>query len=291
MLLFQTMKQKAKFVNYISAYSTFEIKLFTDAIKLCKFYLDETHLINILGKKEHVNVQEFKDIADDSLDITIESSNGDIETKFGKVLTITQILQYAGSSMTPEQLGSIIKQLPYGNKDEIFNPLTLNYDTASNIILALDRGENPIVPKYAKVDFILDAVVSRTVKSDFTLLDQQVQQNYQALISQLEQVKSSQVLQAQQAAQGLIPASGFLTTVNASWKNPARESRTHQGSVRCSKLASTEVKPTRYFCTRARTAGTASASRNWYTVHSRTTTYRAASSRSIVCQQKNKKLL
>ena len=220
LLLFQTMKQKAKFVNYMDNYANFEKAMFTDIIKLCKHYLDDTHLIKIMGKKEAVNIAEFKDIDDDSLDITVENSNGDIETKFGKVLTITQIMQYAGSSMTPEQLGTLIKQLPYGNNEEIFNPLTLNYDTATNIILAMDRGEQPYIPQYADIDFMLKAISGRTVKGDFSLLPPQVQQQYIALIQQLEQVKSGQLLQAQQAAQGMIPAGGFLTTVNASWKNP-----------------------------------------------------------------------
>ena len=221
MLLFATMKQKAKFVNYVGAYEEFEKEMFTDILRLCKYYLDEGHLIKIVGKTDYVNIAEFKDIDLDSMDVKVVASNGDIETKFGRVLTLTQILQYAGSSMTPDQIGTIIKQLPYGNKDEIFSPLTINYDTAVNIILALDRGEMPQVPKYGDTDYLLKAIQSRTVKADFVLLAPQVQQSYYIVIQQLEQIKSSQMLQVQQAAAGNIPSGGFLTTVNASWTNPS----------------------------------------------------------------------
>jgi cellobiose-specific phosphotransferase system component IIB len=215
------MKQKAKFVNYVGAYEEFEKEMFSDILKLAKFYLDEGHLIKIVGKTEYVNIAEFKDVDLDSMDVKVVASNGDIETKFGKILTLTQVLQYAGSSLSPDQIGTIVKELPYGNKDEIFSPLTINYDTAVNIILALDRGELPNVPKYGDTDYLLRAIQSRTVKADFILLAPQVQQNYAQVIQQLEQTKSAQMLQVQQAAAGNIPSGGFLTTVNASWQNPS----------------------------------------------------------------------
>jgi cellobiose-specific phosphotransferase system component IIB len=221
MLLFSTMKQKAKFVNYVGAYEEFEKEMFSDILKLCKYYLDESHLIKIVGRTEYVNIAEFKDVDLESMDVKVVASNGDIETKFGKVLTLTQVLQYAGSSLSPDQIGTIVKQLPYGNKDEIFSPLTINYDTAVNIILSLDRGEMPKVPKYGDTDYLLRAIQSRTVKADFILLAPQVQQNYDQVIQQLEQTKSAQELQIQQAAAGMIPSGGFLTTVNASWQNPS----------------------------------------------------------------------
>ena len=122
--------------------------------------------------------------------------------------------------MEPEQIGQLIKQLPYGNKSEIFNPLTVNYDTAVNIVLGLDRGEMPEVPQYSNIDYILKALANRTVQSDFRYLPPNVVNNYWTLIKQLENIKSQQMLQAQQAQQGMIPMSGFLVTCNASMEGP-----------------------------------------------------------------------
>lgn len=219
-LMHKSMSQRAVFVNHTEAYEQFEKKLFTKALRLAKHYLDESHVIKIIGKKEAVNVAEFKRSSDDGYDITVESGNGDMETMFGQMIMTSQVLQYAGSTMSPEQIGQLIKNLPYANKSETFNTLTLNYDTASNMILSLDRGVKPNIPTYGNIDFYLQALTSRTVRSDFMHLPQQVQMLYQQCIQQLNMVKSSQALQVQQAQQGMIPASGFLTTVNASWKNP-----------------------------------------------------------------------
>lgn len=219
-ILYKSMSQKASFVNYVERYEEWEKELFTDSLRLAKHYLTDDHIIKIAGKKEQVNIPEFRESSDDGYEISVEASNGDVETKFGRMFMTSQVLQYAGSSMNPEQIGQLIKNLPYGNKEEIFSTLTLNYDTATNIILALDRGEQPMIPTYGDTDFYLKALTSRTVKADFKYLPQQVQMQYQATIQQLNMIKSSQMLQVQQAEQGMIPASGFLTTINASWKNP-----------------------------------------------------------------------
>ena len=220
-LLHRSMSQKAAFVPYISKWEQFETELFRDALKLAKAYLTPLHVIKIVGKKDAVNIEEFKGIDDDGYDIRVEASSGDVETKFGKLLTVSQTLQYAGSSMTSEQIGQLVKQLPYGNSDEVFNTLTIGYDTAVNTILALDRGDTPVISQYGDNAYLLKALTNRIVQSDFRFLGQNVQAAYAKHIQQLEMLQSQQTLQAQQAAQGMIPASGFLTTVNASWKNPS----------------------------------------------------------------------
>jgi len=220
-LLFSTMKQRAKFVNYVAAYESFEIDLFSAILQLSKHFLTEENMIRIVGKSEMVNIQEFQAIDVENLNVKVVASNADLETKFGKIISISQILQYAGSSMTQDQIGTLVKQLPYANKDEIFNPLTINYDTAVNMILALDRGETPNVPIYGDTDYLLKAIQGRTVKADFNALPPQVQSNYTGTIRQMEQIKAQQALQIQQAQAGMIPAGGFLVTVNASQANPS----------------------------------------------------------------------
>lgn len=219
-LLFKSMSQRSIFSFYLEQWEDFEKKLFSDAIKLAKYYYTEDHVVKIVGKKERVNIAEFKNISDDGFDIVIEESNGDIETKYGKLLTITNVLQYAGGRLSPEQIGQLVSDLPYANKDKVFNSMTTNTDLVENILLALDRGEQPIIPKFANVDLILTALINRTVQADFNSLDAQKQMLYIQYIQQLEQMKAQQQLQMQQAQQGLIPASGFLTTINASMKNP-----------------------------------------------------------------------
>lgn len=219
-LLYRSITQKAVFTPYLEKYEAFEKEVFKCALALARGYLTDFNMIKVVGKKEAVNIQAFKAMATDAYDIKIEATSSDTETRFGKILTTIQTLQYAGNNMEPEQIGQLIKQLPYGNKSEIFNPLTVNYDTAVNIVLGLDRGEMPEVPQYSNIDYILKALANRTVQSDFRYLPPNVVNNYWTLIKQLENIKSQQMLQAQQAQQGMIPMSGFLVTCNASMEGP-----------------------------------------------------------------------
>ncbi len=219
-LLYRSITQKAVFTPYLEKYEAFEKDVFKCALALARGYLTDFNMIKVVGKKEIMNVQAFKQMPVDAYDIKIEATSSDTETRFGKILTTIQTLQYAGNNMEPEQIGQLIKQLPYGNKAEIFNPLTVNYDTAVNIVLALDRGEMPEVPQYSNIDYILKALANRTVQSDFRFLPPNIVNNYWTLIKQLETIKSQQLLQAQQAQQGMIPMSGFLVTCNASIQGP-----------------------------------------------------------------------
>jgi len=219
-LLYKSMSQRGIYAFYLEQWEDFEKKLFTDAIRLAKHYYTEDHIVKIVGKKEKVNIAEFQETADDGFDIVVEESNGDIETKYGKLLTITNVLQYAGGRLSPEQIGQLVNDLPYANKDKVFNAMTTNVDLVENMLLALDRGEQPIIPKFGNIDLMLSALTNRTVQADFVSLDAEKQMLYQQYIQQLEQMKAQQQLQMQQAQQGLIPASGFLTTINASMKNP-----------------------------------------------------------------------
>ena len=225
-LLHQSITQKAVFVPYVSKFEEFEKQVMTAALKLARAYLTPHHMIRIVGKKETVNIDAFKNLEDSSYDVKVEATSEDVETKFGRILTTTSILQYAGSNMSPEQVGQLTKNLPYGNKKEVFNTLTLNYDTAVNIILSLDRGVAPYVPQYANLDYILSAITNRMVQADFPYTSPEVQQLYAQLVQGIEQAKAQQAVQAQQASMGAIPADGFLVTCQASVEKPTGQGGT-----------------------------------------------------------------
>jgi hypothetical protein len=162
----------------------------------------------------------------------MESTDEDVESKFGRILSITQILQYAGSGMSSDQVGQLIKNLPYGNKKEVFNTLTVNYDTATNMILALDRGTAPYIPQYANLDYLLAALTNRTVQADFPQLPQEIQAGYIQTIQNMEKIKSEQMLQVQQAQMGQIPMDGFLITCNASVDMPDSNGNVKQQRIK-----------------------------------------------------------
>jgi hypothetical protein len=220
LMLFESMKRKKKYAKYVEKYERFEVEIFTDALKMAKVYLNENHMIKIVGQQEKLNIAEFKKIDDSGFQVKVEAMSGDIETRFGKVLTTVQILQYAGSSLQPDQIGTLIKQLPYGNSEQIYDPLTTNYDSSVNDILAMDRGIRRDAKPFDNHSYMLDAFMNRIRKTDFEALPDEVKSLYQNRISQHEQFIKQQKEEAQRANQGNIPTDGFLTTVNASWQNP-----------------------------------------------------------------------
>lgn len=220
-MLFAAMKDKKKFVKYVNKYGRFEVDIFKLALKMAKQYLNEKHVIKIAGKKEAVNILEFKRMDDNGFEIRLETSNGDIESQFGKMLSLTHVLQYAGSSLEPEQIGQVIKSLPYGNESRALDTLTLKSSNAENLILALDRGEYIQTKKYDDHEFILKALYNRIKSSDFSTLPPEIQEMYAMKIGEQEQFFEMQKREIEQVNMGMIPSGGFLTTVNASWFNPS----------------------------------------------------------------------
>jgi len=218
-MLFAAMKDKKKFVKYVNKYGRFEVQIFKTALKMAKQYLSADNMISIAGKKEAINIEEFKTMEDNGFEFKVESSTGDIESKFGKVLSLTHVLQYAGSSLDPAQIGQVIKSLPYGNDARAFNTITVKSDNAENLLLSLDRGEYIPTLKHDDHEFMLQALYNRIKSSDFVTLPQEVQALYEQKIIEQEDALAMMNQQLQQSQMGAIPAGGFLTTVNASWFN------------------------------------------------------------------------
>lgn len=219
-LLFRAMKHKKKFVKYVQKYERFEIEIFKTALQLAKKYLSPAHIIRIAGKSEAVNIEEFKDQSDEGFEIKVVPQSGDIEDKFGKVLSITQTLQYAGGQLTPDQIGTLIRNIPFGNSEQIFKKLTVHSDNVNNNILALDRGEFPMPRPFDKHDLMIDGLSGRMAQSDFRFLDPRVQEAYRQKLLMHEQLFVNQNQLIEQSKMGMIPTGGTLTTINTSLVNP-----------------------------------------------------------------------
>ena len=219
-LLFRSMKEKKKFVKYVSKYERFEVELFKKILQMAKSYLGPEHLIRVAGRAEAVNIPEFKKLSDHGFQIKVIPQSGDVETKFGKLLSLTQVMQYAGSSLQPDQLGAIIRELPTGNKEQAFSSLTIDSDNMKNDILAMDRGEFVPVNPYDNHQYYIQAITHRQKKSDFKFLPPQMQQLYFNKLAAHESSFQEQQQALQQQSMGMVPQGGFLTTVNASWMNP-----------------------------------------------------------------------
>lgn len=232
--LFQSMKQKKKFVAYAEKFGDFLVEVWEIILALAKEYLDEDALIPMIGRSERVNIAEFKSSDPLCYKIKVEQSVDDIETKMGKQLTINQMLQYVGSNLAKDEIGQLLRLSPYVNEELMFEDLTLNYDTATNDILALDRGQYRPPQMYQDHSYMIRKLTGRMSKSDFEFLPPQIQQLYQRKIDAHNQMKMQEIQQIKQAESELIPTGGYMVTcdfyIQKDPNNPSKVERVRMPS-------------------------------------------------------------
>lgn len=211
--IYRSAKQKQKFSLYSEKYESFLVDVFFKVLKLKKMYMSESSYIRVAGKTEVVNIPEFKSMDDLSYEIRLDLQSEDMDSKFARQMNLNQVLQYSGSSMGKEELGQLLRDMPYANATGITSELTMEVENAENDILALDRGEWVEPKENDSHDYLLRKLTNRTKKSDFKILPIQVQQMYQQKISIHSEIKARQAQELQRAQAGLIPTSGSLVPV------------------------------------------------------------------------------
>lgn len=211
-LLFRSARQKKKFQRYIKRYEKFLIEIVHLYLRLAKIHLPDDAVIFAVGKNEQVNIPEFRQYPDTSYEINIEAQADDIESKLGKQLVLNHVLQYVGPNMKPDDIGKLMRQMPYANFEESFDDLTIDYDSVQNDMLALDRGEQPPVNQYDNHIYCIKRLTGRTRKADFKFLSPQIQQSYLGKIGLHQQFEAANAQAIQRAQSGFIPSGGYLVT-------------------------------------------------------------------------------
>jgi hypothetical protein len=214
MLLFRSGRDKKKFQRYIKRYEKFLIELVKLYLKLAKIHLTDDALIMAVGKSEQINISEFRKYSDICFEVNVEAQADDIETKLGKQLALNHTLQYVGNQLKPDDIGKIIRQMPYVNTDQSFDDLTIDFDSTQNDILALDRGEKPPIGQYDNHIYAIKRLSLRMRKPDFKFMDTQIQKNYEQKISMHQDFEAKRVQEVQRMEQGFIPTSGALISVD-----------------------------------------------------------------------------
>lgn len=230
-LLFRAAKQKKKFQRYIARYEKFLVELVTLYLKLAKIHLPDDAVIWAIGKNEQVNIEEFRQLPDTCYEVNIEAQSDDIETKLGKQVVLNHALQYVGPQLKPDDVGKLLKQMPFANFDESFDDMTLDYDSSVNDMLALDRGERPPVNQYDNHVYCIKRLTSRTRKPDFRFLPPEVQKNYQDKIVLHQQMEANNQAAIQRAQSGFIPTSGYLVTCDFYMPDPNDPTKTKRAKI------------------------------------------------------------
>lgn len=209
-MLFRNMREKKKFSLYAEKWEEFLKEQCRIALKLCKRFYPDDVAIKILGRKEQVNIAEWKKAEDLDLQVVLEPSTEDIESKMGRQLALNHIVQYAGQSMAQQDLGKILCAMPYVNDDMMLQDLKLDYQSVTNDILRLERGQ-PVKPrKYENHQYIVQRLTARTKEADYEFLPTQIQALFEQTIQAHEQIINQQAQQQAAANAGFIPSGGYL---------------------------------------------------------------------------------
>lgn len=220
-MLHRSIRDKQKFSIYSQKFEQFLVDKATITLKLAKEFLPDDCLIPAIGRSEIVNIQEFRNTDPLCYQIKLEPGDETAEALVGKQLALTQILQYVGSNLKPEQIAVVARAMPFGNAEEAFAEFLIDNDNAKNDILALDRGEVPQPDPNENHEYIIKRLTNRMKQADFKYLDPQIQQNYYMVRQQHDQLMAEQAQKIKMMESQLIPTGGALITCDMYVPDPA----------------------------------------------------------------------
>ncbi len=209
-LLFRSLKQKAKFGQYGEKFGQYLVDRWELTLKLAKLYLPDDAVIMAVGKSEAINISEFKNTTPLNHQIKIVEMEGTIESQMGKQLMFQHALQYLGSQLSKEQIGMLLKDMPFGNMKDATLELTIDHDIVENDMLSLERGGSPTPTQNVDPIYALKRLDLRMKQPGFELLQPAIQQNYQAFRQQYVDIQTQQAQALIDAKNEFIPANGAL---------------------------------------------------------------------------------
>lgn len=209
-MFYRSVKDQRKFSLYVEKFEAYLKRIAQKYLALAKHYFSDDMLIPMIGKSEYVNIAEFKTTKDIFYSIKIQPMSDDVNTMVGKMMTIKHALQYVGNQLGKEDIGKMLRTMPFANFEESFSDMTLDYDLAENFILALERGENPQPAKSDNKIYMLKRLDKRMREPDFFTLPLPVQQKYAIAKQIYEEMQTMEMVELQRAQQGFIPLDGAL---------------------------------------------------------------------------------
>lgn len=237
-MLFRSMRSKKKFSLYAEKFEQFLIDVTETALKLCKENMSESMLVPAIGRKEFINIAEFKSSDDLSYQIQLESGGGqEPEEKLGRTLVMQHVIQYLGNKLEKDDIGLIMRSMPYANNEQAFSRLTQDYDNVKNDILALDRGEYRPSHPHDNHKYIIGMLIHRMKQSDFQFLQPMVQQLYQQKLDEHTQAEADQARKVLAAQADFIPAQGFGVPCDIYVSDPENPNKTKRARVPYDALA------------------------------------------------------
>lgn len=225
-LLFRSMRDRKRYSMYAEKFERFLKNWCKLTLEYARDNYTENMLVQMIDKKERVNIAEFKEVDDLSFDIVVKPQVDSIETQLGKQISLNHLIQFAGNRLDPQDLGQAIRAMPFLNQEEMAGDLTIDYDNFKSDVLAMDRGEFVPANPSDNHEYYLKKLNWRMKRKDFNFLKPEVQQNYLLKKQQHQAALQQQRQEAALATSGLIPSGGFLTKVDLRIPDPADPTKT-----------------------------------------------------------------
>jgi hypothetical protein len=229
--LLKSFRFKKKFALYGEKFERFLIRLVKTSLELARHCANEEELVPALGRSEYINIGEFKDTREIHYQIKVLPRTDDIESQFGKQITLNHMIQYIGPQLEKEDLGQMIRLSPFLNTEQAFEKFTMKYDNVVNDILALDRGQYRAPRPYQDHQYIIEALTHRMGKSDYEFLPFNIQQLYEHKLQAHEQLKAQELVALQRAQSGFIPSGGYMVACDFYQGDPNNPNKTKRVRV------------------------------------------------------------
>jgi len=207
--LFKSLKQKKKFSMYVEKFEEFMVETCKLYLRMAKIYLPDEELIVAIGNDEIVNIEEFRNSEEITYQIKIEPGNSDLETQYGQQLVLNQALQYVGSSLDKQSIGKLLKSMPFANVEDVISDFVMDEENADNLILALERGDQPVVSRFDDNLYMMSKLVHRMRKPDFKYLSPEIQDAFEQYYEAFNEQEVAKQEELQRAQSGYIPTGGY----------------------------------------------------------------------------------
>jgi hypothetical protein len=227
-VLFRAASRKRRYSPYATKFERWQVRLTEKTLEIAKLWMPDDMLVYATGRREQVNIPEFRKTSKLCYQIKVEPRSDQLETQFGKQLTFQHLIQYVGKQMDPKTIGKMAKQLPFGNYEEAFDDLTIDDDIAKNDMLALERGEQVEATEHLDPSFMLKKLEGRMKKPDFKVLRPEIQAGYKQLKFQYTEMQAQLQAKLAAAKNEFIPVDGALVTVDVyvpDPKNPQNQAK------------------------------------------------------------------
>ena len=208
--LFKSVRQKARFTRQAARFERFLVEICETYLFLQQKYIQPDEMIRAVGKKEAINIPEFKDVDRLDYSVQIEPVSGDMDTMLGKAMELEMIMQYIGKDLPEDTKGKLLKNLPFLSKEHTFDELTIDDDNIESDLLATDRGERIEPGRYDNHDLYVKRITHRIKQSDFRYLEPQVQQMHEEKRKAHEDFLAQIQKELLESQKGLIPSGGAL---------------------------------------------------------------------------------